>query len=83
MAKLQRLNPVEHRIVRDDMNHEEGEQSESNNGFNELFECKEVVGSGAFAKVYKAINKKTGEECAIKVREPIYHLFSLTILHNR
>lgn len=42
-------------------------QNEIEDGLSELYEFKEVIGKGAFATVVRAIERKTQQECAVKV----------------
>lgn len=48
------------------MNYNEDDDTES--GFFDHFKIIDKLGQGAFAEVVAAVNKKTGEEVAVKVR---------------
>ena len=50
------------------METEDLDSGEGSYKFSDYFEVKFVIGQGAFGKVVLAIDKETGEECAVKVR---------------
>ena len=49
------------------MDLEDLDSGEGNFKFSDYFEAKSVIGQGAFGKVVLAVDRDTGEECAVKV----------------
>ena len=51
----------------EDNNNENDYKEDNHDEYEKIYEIKELIGEGGFAKVYRAINKKTNEERAIKI----------------